>query len=261
MPDVRELLRRTRDSIAQPGDVLRSVIDLRDKKDSKRRLLSFLVGLTLVVVAVGVFLRELSHSATTPRDQLPAAPVLDAARLAPGPHSLELEGMVITFAVPDGWRGATNGVVDSDLGADAPVGAALSFWIVTNIYENPCRWNGSLAKPAVGSTVNDLVAGLANQKDHPSGQRIKAQVDGHAATELRMAVPDDLALSTCWNGEFRSWQSHAGDRSHQGPGQIDQLFILNVEGRRLVIDASFFPGTSDKDRGALFDMVRTVRIA
>jgi hypothetical protein len=34
---------------------------------------------------------------------------------------------------------------------------------------------------------------------------------------------------------------------------------VNVQGTRLVIDASFFPGTSLGDRSALFDMVRSIQ--
>jgi hypothetical protein len=49
-----------------------------------------------------------------------------------------------------------------------------------------------------------------------------------------------------------------GDRYHQGPGQIDQLFVLDVDGTRLVIDASYFPDTSEQARSALFAMVRSV---
>jgi hypothetical protein len=187
-------------------------------------------------------------------DPIPA--ILPDARLAPGPHLLTLGDLQITFDVPDGWRGSDQGVIDSDFGADGPNGAELAFWTVSNVYADPCQWRTSAAREP-GTSVSDLVAALATQRGHASGDRIKANVDGFEATELEMRVPTSLQLGRCDNGEFHSWRSPQGERT-QDPGQIDQLFVVNVDGVRLVIDASYFPGTSGGDRSALFDMVRSI---
>jgi hypothetical protein len=53
------------------------------------------------------------------------------------------------------------------------------------------------------------------------------------------SIRSNLQSSDCDERYFESWTGDgtAGtDRYQQGPGQIDRLWILDVEGRRLVID-------------------------
>jgi hypothetical protein len=267
MADIRTRLRQTFDDIVSPPDVMGSLATrrrrlARKRKEKRRKVAAAVVGVAVVTAGVAVFLREMSRPSTNPlADGNPIPQILDQGRLAPGPHLLSVAGLDITFTVPEGWRGSSQGVVDAELGADPFNGAGLSFWTVSNVYRDACHWRGSLADPPVGPTVNDLVASLATQHQHPSGDRVKYDVDGYDATELRLTVPQNIDLTTCSNGEFHSWQSPVGDRSHQGPGQIDQLFVLNVHGTRLVIDASYYPDTSKQDHSALFAMIRSVHFA
>jgi hypothetical protein len=186
---------------------------------------------------------------------------LDGAKLSPGPHTLAVGDLQVTFDLPEGWRGWAKGVVQAERGAGAPTGAGLSFWIVTNVYGDPCRWNTTLADPPVGPSVHDLAAALAAQRGHMSGQRLKGSFSGFDATQLEMRVPPHLDVSSCWKGEFDSWQAIGADRFHDGPGQIDQLWIVNVDGTRLVVDASYFPDTPSTDVRAVFAMARSVQIA
>ena len=264
MSDIRTRLRQAHDDVIPPPNVMGSLIHRREliarrRKDQRRKIGSFIVGLLVVAVGVGVVVHEMARPASNAvPDGDPIPVILNDARLAPGPHAMSLAGLQITFTVPEGWRGSTRGVVDSERGQDPPRGAALSFWTVANVYTDPCHWSNSLARPPVGPSVNELVAALATQHRHPSGDRIKVDVDGYPSTELKMTVPDHIDMATCSNREFHSWTSPEGDRYHQGPGQIDQLFILNVNGVRLVIDASFFPDTSRKVRSTLFEMVRSI---
>jgi len=50
-----------------------------------------------------------------------------------------------------------------------------------------------------------------------------------------------------------------GDRYQQGPGQVDELWILDVDGQRLVIDATHMPVTSMADVAELHSILRTIR--
>ena len=70
---------------------------------------------------------------------------------------------------------------------------------------------------------------------------------------IEMTVPTDIDFADCDRGEFRSW---AG-RYHQGPGQVDQVYILDVEGQRVVIDTTYMPGTSARiERNARRSLTR-----
>jgi hypothetical protein len=62
-------------------------------------------------------------------------------------------------------------------------------------------------------------------------------------------------------GYFESWTGDGTggtDRYQQGPGQVDRLWILDVEGRRLVIDANYRPGSTDHDRANLQRVVNSI---
>jgi len=48
------------------------------------------------------------------------------------------------------------------------------------------------------------------------------------------------------------------DRYQQAPGQVDRLWILNVEGRRLVIDANYMPGGTAQDHADLARVVDSI---
>jgi len=67
-------------------------------------------------------------------------------------------------------------------------------------------------------------------------------VDGYAGKSITLHVPDDAAFSECDERTFASWAG-GGDprwpalRYHQGPGQIDELWILDVNREPIVINA------------------------
>ena len=46
-----------------------------------------------------------------------------------------------------------------------------------------------------------------------------------------------------WNAPWNP--SGTTDRFQQGAGQVDRLWILDVEGRRLLIDATYVPGSTN----------------
>jgi hypothetical protein len=78
-----------------------------------------------------------------------------------------------------------------------------------------------------------------------------------------MSVPDDLDLASCDGGEFRSWaQSAAGEnaRSHEAPGQTDEVYVLDVGRARVVIDASYFSDASSEEIGELHRVVQSLQI-
>lgn len=82
---------------------------------------------------------------------------------------------------------------------------------------------------------------------------------------MEVQVPPELDLPDCWGGEYRSWVDPSGGvRYHQRAGhesgQFDRLWILDVYGERLVIDASYFPSTPQAGRAQLFCIVHSVRI-
>ena len=236
------------------------MIRRRRRRERQRRISALTVGLAVVALGVGVVLREWRDpSFPVPMSSAVPQPVVVGRALQPGIYMLPVRKLQVTFDVPAGWQGWELGVVHQG-GADPPSGAGFGVWVVTNVYEDPCHWNRSLAQPPVGPTVSDLVDALVAQRGYPASVPIAAAIGGRPATRLDHVVPEDLDFDTCWGSSFRSWQANLDDRYHQGPGQVDRLWILEVLGTRVVIDASYYPGTTASDRAALFDIVRSVRI-
>lgn len=79
---------------------------------------------------------------------------------------------------------------------------------------------------------------------------------GYAGKSITLHVPEDADFATCDGGSFASFG--VGDdepaRYHQGPGQIDELWILDVGDSMLVIDAMYRPNTPT----ALLEEIRSI---
>jgi hypothetical protein len=165
--------------------------------------------------------------------------------LDPGTYTLTLSSGTATVTVPAGWEGLEDwGVVNGEGQSFRAVG----FWpagdfAVYDMYSDPCAWLTNVVEPPIGPTVDDLATALAAQAMRGDALPTDTTVDGYQGKYLELSVPTDIDFADCDLGEFRSWEG----RFHQGPGQIDRLYILDVEGQREVIILHHMPGTSDAD--------------
>ncbi|HYI22129.1 MAG TPA: hypothetical protein VEX62_05775 [Candidatus Limnocylindrales bacterium] len=168
----------------------------------------------------------------------------------------------ILFTVPDGWSAGGSFLFGA---GDTAVG----FWNVSQLYGHPCQWGGTLSDP--GPTVDDMVQALVDVPLRDASEPIDVTLDGYAGKYVEWSVPTDIE----WNeqdgfvdcdadgGEhyFESWTGSGmgSDRYHQGPGQVDRLWILDVDGSRLVINATDMPLTTSADRQELLEVVESIR--
>ncbi len=166
----------------------------------------------------------------------------------------------IIFTLPVGWA-TSEGRVYKNLGQPGEV--AFSAWTVGQIYDDPCHWQTSTLSPldfvghshgATGIVLAPETGGLANQLLRGAIPRPLTDValGGETALRIDLSVPD-MDLSTCDDGEFRSWTEWAvdGANSHHRPGQLDSVYMVDVDRRPLVIDASHMPATSTEDQAEL----------
>ena len=154
-------------------------------------------------------------------------------------------GPSITVAVPDGWSGvAGDGVLVGNNGGDPPNGAAIigPFFGDLYVYGDPCQWSTTLPDvPA--TTVDQAVAALTAQPSRDASTPVDVTVDGHAGKSITLHVPDDIVDSACDQGKFASWAgggeppTNGPSRYHQGAGQIDEVWVLDVNGELVVMDA------------------------
>lgn len=136
---------------------------------------------------------------------------------------------------------------------------AIMFWRVTEVYGHPCDWIGTLVEPGV--SVDDLATALHTVPTRGASQPEPVSVGGIDGLYMQWSVPDDANFDDCDEGFFESWRADAGgtDRYQQSPGQVDRLWILDVDGERLVIDGFYLPGTPRRDRHELDDIIGSIR--
>ena len=152
----------------------------------------------------------------------------------------------VRFTVPSGWQWQDEYMAKTS--AEPPDGAAIGFWTFdVQVYTDPCRWQGATPVPSTGLTAHDVVVALAEQKARAASAVIERKApsggDPWPAWTVELGVPDDLDVSQCDRGEFRSWGPDLNARVHEGPGQRDKVWVVDVGSERLVIDASFYDGT------------------
>jgi len=178
---------------------------------------------------------------------------------SPGERSFVLsvpgDGPTITVTLPGPeWDTIGPGILVRDGNADPPDGAALiapyfgELWV----YGDPCQW-GSTLPDAPATTVDQFVTAVTAQASRNGSAPMDTTVDGHAGKSMTIHVPDDTVFAEglddpfteCDLGTFASWAgggepvSAGPSRWQQGPGQIDELWILDVDGELVVIDAMY----------------------
>jgi hypothetical protein len=252
--------------------------------DSSNQVSGHLRANTLVAaIAFGVLTSACAATAPTPRSSLVTTaaatptPVLasDTTALAPGRRAAHVIGTGTypgyTVVVSTGWFDYHGGkfiIRYPDTGKPVPV-LGFSIWDVGEVFRDPCHWQGQGFVPGPG--VENLVAALVAQKLRNATTPTDVTLAGYTGKYLEWSVPTDMKSSswTSFDGcdvdsngyrDFQSWLGNGtGDRYEEVPGQVDQLWVLDVNGQRLVVDATYSPDTTPADRAALEQLVGSLR--
>ena len=120
------------------------------------------------------------------------------------------------------------------------------------------QWSG-VPRIQPGPTVDGLASALAAVPLRNATTPVDVTVDGYTGKYLEWSVPDAIDFATCdkEDGEAR-FQSWTG-RWQQGPGQVDRLWILDIDGARLVMDAWYAKETTAVDRAELTQIMDSIR--
>jgi hypothetical protein len=191
----------------------------------------------------------------------PSPPAISPSPVADEPSTLIVDApfpVRITFDVGPGW------VLWDDVGAvgkgwykhsvDPPDGLGMTFWNVTNVLTDPC--DGEPLDPPLGPSVDDLADALVAQPHTVVVQDTAVTIDGHSGRYLEYTADD---MSDCPFGRLERWMS-AGPTREALAGEHDKVWILDVDGTRVVIDAFSFARTSAEHLAELDAIAETIRI-
>jgi hypothetical protein len=189
-------------------------------------------------------------------------PTSTVASLPEGAFDFEDNGIAMTVTIPaSGWTFGADytALMKGNEVANLPQATVL-FWSFPAgtqfyVYGDPCRSTSTKPDTPV-TTVAEIASGLAAQASREASGPADVTVGGHAGKSIILHVPDDAVFSECEGGEFVSYgtQAEALTRYHQGPGQIDELWILDVDGAIVIMDAMYRPDTPP----ALLEEMRTL---
>ncbi|MEX0626034.1 MAG: hypothetical protein WD402_05780, partial [Chloroflexota bacterium] len=210
---------------------------------------------------------EPSATATPRPSPTPTAPEPSYGPLSEGPFVLVYEQLfdvrtTVTIPAPD-WHGLlTYTGVEKHGMAGPPQGAGLVvFGGGMLVYGDPCAWESTRPDDPAAS-LDELVAALSAQASRDATAPVDVTVGGHPGKMLTLHVPEDAVFTDCDGGEFRTLieVSDSGDeapRFHQGPGQIDEVWVVDVDGTLVFFDAGYFADTPAEDVEEMRAMVES----
>lgn len=172
------------------------------------------------------------------------------AELAAGTYTTSLAWDLpyeITFTVPAGWSSRDIEIIKDPLRVGetgGPGGVAVSFTLAGNVVADPCRADGQ--SPPVGPSAMDLATALAALPGFTATTPETVEFDRVTRgiyLELRTnpaalaCTAPDIHLWTLDPDRFRTDLGPTGSAVWGAEQPINRIWILDVEGTRLVIDA------------------------
>ncbi len=100
------------------------------------------------------------------------------------------------------------------------------------------------------TTVDEIVAALGSQALRDASEPVDITAAGYAGKAITLHVPDDAVFSECDDDTFGTLADPTDpdfperpSRYHQGPGQIDEFWVVDVNGVPVAFDLIYWPDT------------------
>jgi hypothetical protein len=280
-----DLSDRTYDAVRSHIDRTRQRVVIgpwREPRMSNLARIAISAAAVLVVAVVGFNLLPgdgglggPGHSSTPPATAAPTPTPAGPVDLTAGPlpagtyiaHPFFAPNQSIGFqlALPTGWEaggpaGRPPVGVAPTTGFEGPDGMSMGFLTVTTLAGDPCRWNEAI-DIEVGPTVDNLVTALTANPGYETNDPADVTLGGFSGKRIDVQVPADLDLATCSQGQFWVWNLGDGQTIYaQGPEGRFHLWILDVEGSRVLVMTHDFPGTPPDDQAELQAIVDSISI-
>ena len=227
-------------------------------------------GVAAAVIAVAALLGatflQRNSGGPVPTPPPSPQPLAGTTSLAPGTYFVhEQFPMRITFEVPsEGWQnyaweggvaGANTRAICTTGDNCAPPGVGVGFHLVTGVPSEPC--NPGLGEVDLGDSTDDLAAAVADRPGWTSTEPEPMTVSGFPATYVEIRA-DPGAVDGCPGTVYAYFAGSFGRGATVG--ERLRLWVVDVEGTRLVVEAFDFAASSEEDVQAATQIVESLRI-
>jgi hypothetical protein len=129
----------------------------------------------------------------------------------------------------------------------------LSFEIVDNISADPCT--SQMLDPPLGPSVDDLVTALSNMAGFQATAVTDITIDGFLGKQLTLTAPGSDPRCE----SLLTWKTTTRQNG-VGPGEVNEVTILDVDGVRLLISIAYQPSTPTAAVSHLQAVVESLQI-
>lgn len=131
----------------------------------------------------------------------------------------------------------------------------LGLWTVGQVDRDACLDGEDPFDP--GPSVEDMADALVAQKSTRATAPKPVTLAGHRGLYLEVTSPDDIGRC---DPDAALWRDPAGGgREIYNDGQVDLVWILDVDGQRLVVNAAYTPKSSASDIDKLTSMAESLK--
>ena len=166
-----------------------------------------------------------------------------------------------TMTIPDGWSGIGSGIWLTGPGNEPPGGAGLIFGRGAWLLSDPCKYIAT--DIPVGPTVADFVDAVAQHPLLDTTAPVDVALAGYSGKYFDLQVPADISKCEAEPGNsssgpiYRPWEPGI---YAQGPGHRWHLWVLDVDGVRVVVQSMDYVGTQATRRAELPAIVDSIKI-
>lgn len=223
------------------------------------------IAAVVIVVAALVGVRLLSPNVAGPgptasptREPTPSPTLLPLGgreTLAPGPYAVPGHATGITVEVPSGgWSSNDNWVLIGPRGNEEPDGMAIRFYTASVLFEDPS--SPAAGTIEVGPSVDDLVQAILDHPEWDASGPTDIEIDGNAGQMVELTIPEGAEMA---GDRFLIFGDGTSQVWGWASGQTFDLYIVDVEGERIIVDAFHYPDTSAEDLAAQRAVVEAIQ--
>lgn len=197
----------------------------------------------------------------TPEGLLPEGPHVILTGQADDPTD-NIEPLTVTIPAPDWYGEVGGGILIKNDNHGPPDGAGMIIFVRREyiVYGDACHWRTTTSDRPV-TTVDEFVDALSSQASREASEPVDITVGGYAGKSITLEVPDGLDFTECDAGYGGSWDCGEDGMEpceyHTGAGEIDTVYVLDIDGLIMAWQTGYHPGTPVEDLAELEAIVQS----